>query len=105
MLSVRMVGGHPEDRRMSTGLDAARRRFPSSSAQIAILIRQSEGFSELCNDLAAAEAALIAVEDLAPDCRDTRLAECRDWIESLSREIEDALMNAKVVPITRRPGS
>jgi hypothetical protein len=90
---------------MSSGLDAARRRFPSSSAQIAILIGQSEGFSELCNDLAAAEAALIAVKDLAPACREARLAECQDWIESLSREIEDALMKAKVVPITRRPGS
>jgi hypothetical protein len=90
---------------MITGLDAARRRFPSSSGQIAILISQSEGFSELCSDLAAAEEALIAVEDLAPACREARLAECRDWIESLSREIEDALMKAKVIPITRRPGS
>jgi hypothetical protein len=89
---------------MSTGLEAARRRFPSLSDQIAILIRQSEGFSELCNDLAAAEAASIAVKDLEPACRETRLAECKDWIESLSREIEDALMKAKVVPITRRPG-
>jgi hypothetical protein len=89
---------------MSNGLEAARRRFPSFSGEIEVLIRQNEEFSELCNDLAAAEAALMTVNDLAPQLRDGRVAECKDWIESLSREIEDALMKAKVVPITRRPG-
>ena len=88
---------------MGTGLDAARRRFPSSLGQIEILIGQNEDFRELCNDLAAAEAALSAVNDLAPALRDGRLAECNDWIESLSIEIEDALMKTKVIPI-RRPG-
>jgi hypothetical protein len=101
-----VVNGWPfVDRNMSTGLEAARRRFPASIGQIEILIRQDEDFSELCNDLAAAEAALVAVEDLAPTLREGRVAECNDWIASLSNEIEVALQNAKIIPITKRPCS
>ena len=88
---------------MSPGLDAARRRFPSSFSEIERLIGQNDEFRMLCDDLAAAEAALVAVEDLAPSLRAERLAECNDWIQALSVEIEDALMRAKVIPITRRP--
>ena len=88
---------------MSPGLNAARRRFPLSFSEIERLIRQSDDFSALCDDLAAAEAALVAVDDLAPSLRAERLAECNDWIHALSVEIEDALMKAKVIPITRGP--
>ena len=54
---------------MSTGLDAARRRFPLSLSQIERLISQDEGFRELCNDLAAAEAARTAVDWPRPSRR------------------------------------
>ncbi len=88
---------------MSPGLDAARRRFPLSFNEIERLIEESEEFSALCDDLAAAEAALFAVDDLPRPLRAERLAECNDWIQALSVEIEDALTRAKVIPITPRP--
>jgi hypothetical protein len=85
------------------GLEAARRRFPASSNEIERLIRQDDEFRGLCDDLAAAEAAVVAVNALAPELRAERLAECNDWISSLSLEIEHALLKGKVVPITTRP--
>jgi hypothetical protein len=89
---------------MTLGLTAARRKFPLSAKEIENLAHYDDEFRGLCDDLAAAEAALIAVESLDPALRAERLAECKGWIQSLSVEIENALDGAKVVPMPTRSG-
>ena len=85
-----------------SGLDAARRKFPSSLGVIESLIMHDADFRGLCDDLAAAEAAMKRLDALPPTIRAERLAECSDWIELLSGEIEKAMQRAKVVPLTAR---
>jgi hypothetical protein len=80
---------------------AAARRFPSEAKLIAELIRGSESFRELCEDLAAAEQALASTDRMTEALRRARREECREWIESLANEIEWALRKAKVVQFGR----
>lgn len=85
------------------GLTAASRRFPAHSAKIRQLIETSENFREMCEDLAFAENAAAAIDQLAPSVRERRRTEYEDLIEELVKEIQDALRAAKVVPMSRIP--
>lgn len=84
----------------STGQWAATRRFPSEAKVIEELMIRSESFRGLCDDLAEAERALAATDQMPEALRRHRRAECQEWVESLTNEIERALGRAKVVPIT-----
>ena len=62
-------------------------------------LTRSESFRGLCDDLAEAERALAATDQMPEALRRDRRAECQEWVESLTNEIECALLKAKVVPI------
>ena len=60
---------------------------------------RSESFRELCEDLAEAERALAATDQLPETLRFPRRVECQGWVESLTNEIEGMLREFKVVPL------
>jgi hypothetical protein len=82
-----------------TGQWAATRRFPSETKLIEELMFRSESFRGLCDDLAEAERALAATDEMPEALRRDRRAECQEWVESLTDEIERALGTAKVVHV------
>ena len=81
----------------STGQRVATRRFPSEAKLVEEVMLRSESFRGLCDDLAEAERALIATEEMPEALRRDRRAECQEWVESLTNEIELVLRRAKVV--------
>ena len=85
------------------GLQAATRLFPARRSQISELLERDENFRGLCDDLAAAEQALAAVEDLPDDRRETRRLEYEELVKELALEIEQALDRANIFPISRSP--
>jgi len=85
----------------NTGQWAATRRFSSEAKLIEELIIRSESFRGLCEDLAEAERALAATAEMPEALRRDRRAECQEWVESLTNEIEQALRRDKVVHIER----
>jgi hypothetical protein len=82
-----------------SGLSAAVRRFPAHSLEIERMTTSDEDFRSLCDDLGAAEAALLAIDQLPQALRGERRSECKSWIESLTDEIEDALRRKKVITL------
>ena len=70
------------------GEQAAARRFPSKAKVIKVLMAGNEGFRELCNDLALADQAVAAADQLPEEIRADRVAKCKEWVESLEKEIE-----------------
>jgi hypothetical protein len=78
---------------------AAIRRFPSEAKLVEELMIHNESFRGLCEDLAAAEQALRATDQMPEPLRRERRAECQEWVESLTEEIQTALREAKVIPI------
>jgi hypothetical protein len=83
----------------SAGQQAATRSFPSEARLIEKVMILSESFRELCDDLAEAERALAATNQMPEALRRGRRAECQEWVESLTNEIERVLLTSKVVPI------
>src|SRR5262245_6781989 len=83
----------------NVGQWAAIRRFPSDAKLIAQLMIRGESFRGLCDDLAEAERALAATEDMPEALRRARRAECEEWVEGLTNEIEQSLRENKVIPI------
>ncbi|OOO15814.1 hypothetical protein BTE56_23045 [Agrobacterium pusense] len=81
----------------SRGLSAALDRFPTLPRHIENLFAIDEDFRGLCEDLADAEAALDRCKTLSADIRDARKLEYEEIVDSLSREIEQALARANVV--------
>ena len=81
------------------GRQAAIRKFPSNAKSIEALLVSSESFRELCEDLAEAERALAATNQLPEALRFPSRVECRGWVESLAKEIEGMLLETKVVPL------
>jgi hypothetical protein len=81
----------------SPGIEAAVRRLCVDVATIEIMTQRSTSFRDLCDDLAAAEYGLRAAEALPPHVRDQRREEWLEWIETLTKEIREALRDANVV--------
>ena len=81
----------------TVGQQAAIRRFPAHATLIEETIVYSESFRGLCDDLAEAERALAATVQMPEALRRDRRAECEEWVESLTNEIERVLRVAKVV--------
>jgi hypothetical protein len=61
---------------------------------------RGESFRGLCDDLAEAERALAATEGMPEALRRARRAECQEWVDGLTKEIEQSLRESKVIPIT-----
>jgi hypothetical protein len=85
------------------------RHFPAKVDAVRDLALRNQSFRDMCQELDDAERALARMEDLSPDIRVERLEECHGWIERLMQEMEDALAEAKVIPLLRpgprrRPG-
>jgi hypothetical protein len=87
--------------RAAEGKRSALRRFPSKAREIEELTRQSENFRDMCEELAEAEAALLAAKDAPAGVRNERIAESTGWIDRLSAEIAAALGRANVIPLDR----
>jgi len=85
---------------LSVGQWAATRRFPSEAKLIEETMIRSESFRGLCDDLAEAERVLVATDGMPAGLSRDRRAECKEWVESLTNEIEQVLRRAKVVHIT-----
>ncbi len=85
------------------GLQAATRRFPTRGPEIETLFARDENFRGMCDDLAAAEKALAAVEHLPENIRATRRLEYEELVGELVAEIEKALDQANIFPISRPP--
>ena len=90
-----------EMERAAEGKRLALRRFPSKAREIEELTRQSENFRDMCEELAEAEAALLAAKDAPAGVRNERIAESTGWIDRLSAEIAAALGRANVIPLDR----
>ena len=80
---------------MDTGVVVACRLLPAIAKQIERLTESSELFRDLCDDLAVAELALSRLVRMPDASADQRLAECEDWIVSLTAEIKDAVRRAE----------
>ncbi len=83
------------------GVHAAIRHFPGSASQIEALACENESFRDLCDELAAAEEALAAVDRLAEAARAERRLEWLSFIRGALAEIGAELRRIKVVPIER----
>jgi hypothetical protein len=79
-------------------LTAVLRRYPERSLRIQHLYVSDETFRELCSDLAAAERAIKAAEDLPDPIRSERRAEFAEMTNYLVSEIERAISKQRVVP-------
>ncbi len=84
------------------GLASALRRFPTHAAQIRALIMRNENFRTICDDLACAEQALLAVDRFEAGIRDARRREFTEMVDDLSVELERLLSQAKIGPIASR---
>ena len=80
---------------MEVGVVVACRLLPAIASEVEQLARINESFRDLCEDLAAAEHALSRLVLMPDASADQRLAECEDWIVSLTAEIKDAVRRAE----------
>ena len=90
---------------ISRAVAAAIRRFPGRADIICRLAERSEAFRDMCEELAAAEAALARIEASPPANRAERMAECEGWIVRLTGEMSDGAAPAEVIPlpVARKP--
>lgn len=88
------------------GVKAVIRRFPARRLAIEGLARQKESFRDICDEFAAAEAALAAVDRLDEAAQAKRRSEWLCFIRGALAEIEAELQRCNVVSIGpggRRP--
>ena len=83
----------------SAGAYTVLRLFPERRVLVKQLLTRDESFRAMCDDLAAAESALGAVDRLPEHIRSGRRAEYEELAQSLVTEIEMTLRRAKIVPI------
>jgi hypothetical protein len=83
------------------GVLAAIRHFPARAADIETLASASERFRDICDELAVAEAALEAVDDLDEALRAERRLEWLGFVRCALREIDGELRQARIVSIGR----
>jgi hypothetical protein len=83
---------------MDEGVAAVRLRFPDRAEIIEDLASWDNVFCEICRDFAEAETELAKWQASSDPHGAQRCAEYRELIAGLSKEIEDALDKANVVP-------
>jgi hypothetical protein len=71
--------------------DAAARRFPQAEFTIRRLLRSSEAFREICEELAEAEAALARVPESLAALHEARQREWQELVDELVSELEKTL--------------
>ena len=76
---------------MHLALQAAIAHFPDRGHAIQELARADEGFGSLCEDFAAAQAALAHWQRSSAPVRQARCAEYRELVRALAIEIEAEL--------------
>ena len=76
---------------MQHAIQAAIARFPDRGYAIQALAGMDEGFQALCEDFAAAQAALVYWERSSSSVREARCAEYRELVRDLAAEIEAEL--------------
>jgi|ERR1700722_6934303 hypothetical protein len=82
-------------------LRAAARRFPDDARLIEEISARPGPLRDMCEELSDAEKALAATDMAPPEIRDARKNEWQSAIETLTREIKQALQEANVVRIGR----
>lgn len=70
---------------------AAARRFPQAEFTIRRLLRSSEAFREICEELAEAEAALARVPESLAALHEARQREWQELVDELVSELEKTL--------------
>jgi hypothetical protein len=85
-----------------SGLAIACALFPTRSREIEVLFERDDSFRGLCEDLAAADAALLTVDRLPDGVREARRFEYQDLISDLSAEIKEMLSRVKVIRMPRK---
>lgn len=83
------------------GLAAAVGRFPRHVDQIRSLMERDENFRIMCEDLASAERAVLAVNHLSSAVRDERRQEFLQLAHDLATEIQRTLSQIKFIPFRR----
>ncbi|ANK86155.1 MULTISPECIES: hypothetical protein [unclassified Rhizobium] len=83
---------------MEEGVTAVRRHFPARARTIDDLVARSEDFREICRDFADAGLAMERWSVSADPKRAERVAEYRELIAELLKEIEGALDKASAPP-------
>ena len=73
---------------MHYAVQAAIARFPDRGHAIEELAQADEGFHSLCEDFAAAQAALVHWERSGSPVRTARCTEYRELVRDLAAEIE-----------------
>ncbi|MBX4888927.1 hypothetical protein [Rhizobium bangladeshense] len=86
---------------MDEGVAAVRRHFPARAKAIDVLAARSEDFREICRDFADAGLAVEKWSVSADPKRVERIAEYRELIAELLKEIEGALDIASTPPPPR----
>jgi len=76
---------------MQHAIQAAIAHFPDRGRAIQELAGADEGFQSLCEDFAAAQAALMHWERSSSSVREARCAEYRELVRDLAAEIEAEL--------------
>lgn len=89
---------------MDEGVAAVRLRFPTRTQAIDELALRDVVFCEICRDFAEAQTELAKWDKSSDSVRDERMAEYRELLAALGREIEEALDRAIVVSLHRPPG-
>ena len=76
---------------MQHAVQAAIARFPDRGHAIEELAETDEGFQSLCEDFAAAQAALVHWQRSSSPAREARCNEYRELVHDLAVEIETEL--------------
>ena len=76
-------------------LEVTARRFPQSEFAIRQLLKRSEAFRDMCEELSEAELALANVSNLALALRETRRAEWQELVDRLVNEVGAALSKSE----------
>ncbi|RWB04242.1 MAG: hypothetical protein E5Y65_17830 [Mesorhizobium sp.] len=75
----------PADKKRA--VSAAVRRFPQFELAIHRLMGRSEGFQDICEELAEAELALLRIDKVPPALRESRRAEWQELVDRLVGEV------------------
>lgn len=81
------------------GDDRVARYFTDCHAAVLALAARDAAFSDMCQELREVDRALERLAERRDGAAADRLTECQGWIERLRTEMQEALANAKIVPL------
>lgn len=83
--------------------DPVARYFPDCHGAVLALAVRDPAFSDMCQELRDVDGALTHLTDRHDSAQAERLSECLGWIERLRNEMQEALAQAKIVPLRPAP--